>query len=86
MAEWSNNLQALCESDRLGIPAIVASNPRNHITADASIGLSVGTTVFSKWPGELGLSAMRDLKLTREFAEIAAKEWAWVYVHGGFID
>ena len=78
MAEWANNLQTLCESDRLGIPAIVASNPRNHITIDASIGLSVGTTVFSRWPGELGLSAMRDLSLTREFAEIAGKEWASV--------
>lgn len=78
MAEWANNLQTLCESDRLGIPAIIASNPRNHITIDASIGLSVGTTVFSRWPGELGLAAMRDLALTREFAEIAGKEWASV--------
>lgn len=50
-AEWANKLQALCESDGLGIPAIVASNPRNHITKDASIGLSVGTTSFSVWPG-----------------------------------
>ncbi len=78
LAEWSNNLQALCEDTRLGIPAIVASNPRNHITIDASIGLSVGTTTFSRWPGELGLAAMNDLKLTREFAEIAGKEWASV--------
>ena len=85
LAEWSNNLQALCETSRLGIPAIVASNPRNHITADASIGLSVGTTVFSKWPGELGLSAMRDLKLTREFAEIAAKEWTAVGLRKGYM-
>jgi beta-glucosidase len=78
VAEWANNLQALCESQRLGIPAIIASNPRNHITIDASIGLSVGTTTFSRWPGELGLAAMNDLKLTREFAEIAGKEWASV--------
>jgi beta-glucosidase len=78
LAEWSNNLQTLCESDRLGIPAIVASNPRNHITIDASIGLSVGQTAFSKWPGELGLAAMNDLKLTRDFAEMASKEWASV--------
>ncbi|MBA4851830.1 glycoside hydrolase family 3 N-terminal domain-containing protein [Emticicia sp. BO119] len=85
MAEWSNNLQALCESSRLGIPAIVASNPRNHITIDASIGLSVGTTVFSKWPGELGMAAMRDLKLTREFAEIAAKEWVSVGLRKGYM-
>ncbi len=85
MAEWSNNLQALCETSRLGIPAIVASNPRNHVTIDASIGLSVGTTVFSKWPGELGLAAMRDLKLTHEFAEIAGKEWSAVGLRKGYM-
>jgi beta-glucosidase len=85
MADWANNLQALCESTRLGIPCIIASNPRNHVTIDASIGLSVGTTVFSKWPGELGLAAMRDLKLTREFAEIAAKEWAAVGLRKGYM-
>jgi beta-glucosidase len=83
-AEWANNLQALCETTRLGIPAIVASNPRNHITIDASIGLSVGATVFSKWPGELGLAAMRDLKLVREFAEIAAQEWTAVGLRKGY--
>jgi beta-glucosidase len=85
MAEWANNLQALCESTRLGIPAIVASNPRNHITTDAAVGLSVGATVFSKWPGELGMAAMRDFKLTREFAEIAAKEWTAVGLRKGYM-
>jgi beta-glucosidase len=84
IAEWSNNLQALTEDTRLGIPAIVASNPRNHITRDNSVGLSVGTTVFSKWPGELGLAAMHDLKLTRQFAEIAAQEWKAVGLRKGY--
>lgn len=85
IAEWSNNLQALSESSRLGIPSIVASNPRNHITIDNSIGLSVGTTTFSKWPGELGLAAMRDFKLTREFAEMAAQEWTAVGLRKGYM-
>ncbi|MEY3433349.1 MAG: hypothetical protein RL131_1285 [Bacteroidota bacterium] len=84
-AEWANRLQALCESDGLGIPAIIASNPRNHITKDASIGLSVGRTVFSTWPGELGLSATRDLKLIREFAETARQEWAAVGLRKGYM-
>jgi len=85
MAKWANNLQELCESTRLGIPAIVASNPRNHVTTDASVGLSVGLTAFSKWPGELGLSAMRDFDLTRKFAEIAAKEWRAVGLRKGYM-
>lgn len=85
MAEWANNLQALCEKDGLGIPAIIASNPRNHITKDASIGLSVGATTFSTWPGELGLSATRDLKLIRAFAETARLEWTAVGLRKGYM-
>jgi beta-glucosidase len=85
IAEWSNKLQALCESEGLGIPAIVASNPRNHITKDASVGLSVGKTTFSSWPGELGLSATRDLSLIREFASIARQEWAAVGLRKGYM-
>jgi beta-glucosidase len=85
IATWSNKLQALCESDGLGIPAIVASNPRNHITKDASIGLSVGKTTFSTWPGELGLSATRALTLVREFADIARQEWTAVGIRKGYM-
>ena len=84
-AQWANKLQALCESDPLGIPSVIASNPRNHITKDASIGLSVGTTTFSTWPSELGLSAMHDLKLTRTFADIARQEWAAVGLRKGYM-
>lgn len=85
IAEWANKIQALCESDGLGIPAIIASNPRNHLTKDASVGLSVGKTVFSTWPGELGMSAMHDLSLVREFATIARKEWASVGIRKGYM-
>jgi beta-glucosidase len=84
-AEWANKLQALCESDGLGIPAIIASNPRNNLTKDASVGLSVGKTVFSTWPGELGLSAMHDLSLVREFADIARQEWTAVGLRKGYM-
>ncbi len=84
-AEWANKLQALCESQPLGIPAIIASNPRNNITVNEALGTSAGTTVFSVWPGELGLSAMHDLKLTREFADIARQEWLAVGLRKGYM-
>ena len=84
-AQWANKLQALCESQPLGIPAIVASNPRNNIAVNASLGTSAGATVFSTWPGELGLSAMHDLKLTREFADIARQEWLAVGLRKGYM-
>lgn len=84
-AEWTNKLQALCESQPLGIPAIIASNPRNNITVNAALGTSAGVSVFSAWPGELGLSAMHDLKLTREFADIARQEWLAVGLRKGYM-
>ncbi len=84
-AEWANKLQELCESEPLGIPAIIASNPRNHITTNASLGTSVGVTVFTAWPGELGLSAMRDLPLVREFADYSRQEWAAVGLRKGYM-
>ncbi|MEZ4851328.1 MAG: hypothetical protein R3B93_22480 [Bacteroidia bacterium] len=68
-----------------GIPAIITSNPRNHITIDASIGLSVGKTPFSQWPGELGLAATRDLELVREFADIARQEWLATGIRKGYM-
>ncbi len=85
LAEWANNLQALCEKDGLGIPAIITSNPRNHITTDAAIGLSIGKTAFSTWPGELGLAAMRDPELVREFGNIARQEWLAAGIRKGYM-
>jgi beta-glucosidase len=84
-AEWANKLQTLCESEPLGIPAIIASNPRNNITTNASLGTSVGTTVFTQWPGELGLSAMRDLALVHEFADDSRQEWLAVGLRKGYM-
>ena len=85
LAEWANNLQALCESDGLGIPGIITSNPRNHISTDAAIGLSVGGSPFTNFPGELGLAAMRDFKLVREFADISRQEWLATGIRKGYM-
>ena len=85
LVKWQNNLQALCEAQPLGIPAIIASNPRNHKTSDASVGLSLGKTAFSQWPGELGLSASRDLDLISQFSEIARQEWRAVGLRKGYM-
>ncbi len=82
-AEWSNKLQALCESTPLGIPALVASNTRNHISGSA--GTVAGVTSFSMWPDELGLSATRDLPLIKEFADIVRKEWIAVGLRKGYM-
>jgi beta-glucosidase len=85
MAKWANRLQALCEEGEFGIPATIASNPRNHISTDASVGLSMGRTAFTAFPGELGLAAMRDFNLVREFADISRQEWRAVGINKGYM-
>lgn len=85
MAEWSNKVQEVAEGTRLGIPAIYASNPRNHLATDNSAGLNVGGSSFTQWPSTLGLAAMDDPALVRQFAETAAAEWAAVGIRKGYM-
>jgi beta-glucosidase len=85
LAKWANRLQELCEKGDFGIPATIASNPRNHISTDASVGLSMGRTAFTAFPGELGLAAMRDFDLVREFADISRQEWRAVGLNKGYM-
>lgn len=85
IAEWSNKVQAVAEQSRLGIPVIYASNPRNHVAVDNFIGFNVANTVFTQWPGTLGLAAMNDLPLIREFAESAAQEWVSCGIRKGYM-
>jgi len=85
LAEWSNNLQTLSENTRLGIPSLVTSNPRNHLTSAAAAGTNLANTSFTKWPTELGLAAMRDTDLVRKFAETARQEWTAVGLRKGYM-
>ncbi len=85
LAKWANNVQALAENSRLGIPVLFASNPRNHLS-----GATLGTTqvvsdVFSQWPTELGLAAMDDPGTVRKFADIVRKEWLAVGIRKGYM-
>ncbi|SMQ77569.1 beta-glucosidase [Bacillus sp. OV166] len=86
IANTNNILQERTEGTRLGIPAVLISNPRNHFTMIADITdlkkvedyyvpAKDGPGHFSIWPDSLGLAATRDLDLVREFAQIARKEW-----------
>ena len=85
MAEWANNVQEVAEGSRLGIPAIFASNPRNHVAVDNSLGLNVGNSYFTQWPGTLGLGATNDPQLVYEFAKSAAAEWAACGIRKGYM-
>lgn len=78
VADQMNQLQEAAEASRLGIPAVVISNPRNHPLAFPVIE-EAGQ--FSHWPDTLGLAATRDSDLIRRFGEIAAKEWRAAGIH-----
>ncbi|WP_058306524.1 glycoside hydrolase family 3 protein [Gracilibacillus massiliensis] len=80
LAKWTNKIQEIAESSRLGIPAIMTSNPRNHI-GHLYHGMMEASGEFSLWPGELGLAATHDAELVKEFGQIAAKEWRSAGLH-----
>lgn len=73
VAEWYNLLQRRALATRLGIPITLSSDPRHH-QAD-TYGASLSPGVFSQWPESIGLAALRDPNLVRQFADIARQEY-----------
>ena len=73
LAAANNKLQEIAESARLGIPLTVSTDPRNQFRYTVGAGVAPGD--FSKWPGPLGLAAIRDPQLVRRFADIARQEY-----------
>ena len=81
-AQFTNAVQELCETTRLGIPALFKSNPRNHFEESGMGGLDASSGAFSSWPKEAGLAATRDLSLIAEFARAVAREWVALGIRG----
>ena len=73
-ARWNNNIQALVEGIHFGIPANNSSDPRNGARSDAEYNAGSGGTI-SLWPEEIGLSATFDPEITKQFGEIASREY-----------
>ncbi|HEX4849467.1 MAG TPA: glycoside hydrolase family 3 N-terminal domain-containing protein, partial [Puia sp.] len=73
LATWYNAMQKYAEdSTRLGIPITVASDPRNHFSSNI---FAMTAKSFAKWPEPLGLAAIGDENLTREFANDSRQEY-----------
>ena len=70
---WNNNIQQLAEKTRLGIPVTIATDPRH--TATENPGASIFTPFFSRWPSPLGLAAVNDTLLVRQFGDVARQEY-----------
>ncbi len=75
-ARWHNALQAVAEQTPHGIPVTVSTDPRHAFIENA--GASFAAKSFSQWPESLGLAALRDADLVREFGDIARQEYCAV--------
>jgi beta-glucosidase len=75
VAIWYNNLQRFAEQTRLGIPVTIASDPRNHFSNSI---FSMRAIDFSQWCETLGLAAIADADLVKQFGDIARREYAAV--------
>lgn len=73
-AEWSNNLQKVCEEEPWGIPVNISTDPRHGASAAGAEFRTAGSDV-SKWPEGIGMAAAGDPELVRRFAQVAAKEY-----------
>jgi beta-glucosidase len=73
VATWYNNVQKFAEEKtRLGIPATVASDPRNSFNEAI---FAVAANSFSQWPEQLGFAAIGDENLMRQHGDIARQEY-----------
>ncbi|CAM4226219.1 glycoside hydrolase family 3 protein [Paenibacillus alkaliterrae] len=73
-AVWNNNVQAYAESIGLGIPANNSSDPRHGSDTSKEFNAGAGGTI-SMWPESMGLAATFDPEVTRQFGDIASKEY-----------
>ena len=73
LAQQHNDLQALAELGRLGIPVSLSSDPRNQFAS--SQGVSVTAVDFTQWPDPPGLAATGDCELVRAHADRVRREY-----------
>ena len=73
LISWHNKIQKMAERTRLGIPVTIASDPRHG--KEINIGAGLSTRFFSYWPSPLGMGAIGDSSLIREFGDIARQEY-----------
>lgn len=74
--DLNNEVQKIAENTRLGIPVTWYTDPRHLIRYNEAAGEN---RYYSRWPSELGLAAIGDPNLVREFGDIARQE----YLAGG---
>jgi beta-glucosidase len=72
-ARWQNAVQELAEQAPHGIPVTFSSDPRHSFTENTGASFAAGS--MSQWPEPLGLAAIGDPSLVREFADVVRREY-----------
>jgi beta-glucosidase len=72
-ARQNNQVQAIAESSRWGIPVTISSDPRHHF--EQVFGATIQDRAFSMWPEPLGFAAANDPELTRRFGDTVRQEY-----------
>lgn len=75
-AKWVNDVQSRAAATPHGIPVTLSTDPRHSFAENW--GASFTAVHFSAWPEPLGLAAIGDEELVREFAGIARREYTAV--------
>lgn len=78
LAKQNNEVQAIAESSRWGIPVTISSDPRHHF--EQVLGASMQDRTFSMWPEPLGFAAANDPELARRFGDVVRQEYQAVGV------
>jgi beta-glucosidase len=73
LAAQNNEVQAIGEASRWGIPVTISSDPRHHF--QQVLGASMQGAAFSQWPEPLGFAAINDAQLTRRFGDVVRQEY-----------
>jgi beta-glucosidase len=73
LAKQNNLLQELAERSRFAIPLTISTDPRNNFRS--TLGAQVDAGGFTQWPDMPGMAAIGDPVLTRQFGDIARREY-----------
>ncbi|MDU0349356.1 glycoside hydrolase family 3 N-terminal domain-containing protein [Actinomyces sp. MRS3W] len=74
-ARWNNAMQALAESEPLGVPVNTSTDPRNGAAEASGAEFATAAADVSRWPEGLGMAALFDAERVGEYAAIISREY-----------
>ncbi|WP_433794170.1 glycoside hydrolase family 3 protein [Actinoplanes sp. CA-252034] len=73
LAQWHNRIQEIAAGIGHGIPVTVSTDPRHGVVDNPAASAAAGG--LSAWPEPIGLGAIKDPSLVREFADTVRQEY-----------